>query len=70
MSYKSYKSNWLIEFTDITDDEVKSILKIIRNPTNKDDINHGMDFVCVVISLFYRMTKDKNFMTNMRVSVG
>ena len=66
----SYKKNWLIEFTDVSENEVKSILKVIRSPTDKDDINHSNDFVCVVISLFYRKTKDNNLLTNMQVSVG
>ena len=66
----SYKKNWLIEFTNISDNEVKSILKVVRSPTDKDEINHGNDFVCAVISLFYRKTKENIFLTNMRVSVG
>ena len=67
----SSKKNFLLEFTDVTQDETKAINNLIRHPHYKDQANTNNNFHAAVLAFFYRKRKGENdsFSQNMRVSI-
>jgi hypothetical protein len=63
------KKNFLIEFSDVTEAETNGIIKLIRDPHDKEQANSNNNFHCMVLSLFYCKKKDNSFSQNMRVSI-
>ena len=61
--------NILLEFSDVTEAETNGIIKLIRDPQDKEQANSNNNFHCVVLSLFYHKKKDNSFSQNMRVSI-
>jgi hypothetical protein len=63
------KKNFLLEFSDVTEAETNGIIKLIRDPHDKEQANVNNNFHCAVLSLFYRKKKDNSFSQNMMVSI-
>jgi hypothetical protein len=65
------KKNFLLEFTDVTQDKTKAIINHIRYPHHKDQANTNNNFHAMVLAFFYPKEKDDSdsFSQNMRVSI-
>jgi hypothetical protein len=63
------KKNFLLEFTDVTQDKTKAIINHIRHPHHKDQANTNNNFHAMVLALSYHKKKDNSFTQNMRVSI-
>ena len=65
------KKNFLLEFTDVTQDETKAIINHIRHPHHKDQTTTNNNFHAMVLAFFYHKKKDgsDSFSQNMRVSI-
>jgi hypothetical protein len=46
------KKNFLLEFSDVTEAETNGIIKLIRDPHDKEQGNSNNNFHCMVLSLF------------------
>ena len=65
---KGGEKNFLIEFTTVTNEERKNIVRFIKDPSNPDLAGTSKNFHCVVLSLFYRTDKRSgDYIQNMRV---
>jgi hypothetical protein len=64
---KGGKKNFLIEFTNVTNEEKNNIVRFIKDPSNPDLANTSKNFHCMVISLFYHRGKNGDCIQNMRV---
>jgi hypothetical protein len=64
---KGGKKNFLIEFTNVTNEEQNNIVRFIKDPSNQDLADTSKNFHCVVIYLFYRREKNGDYIQNMRV---
>ena len=64
---KGGKKNFLIEFTNVTNEERNNIVRFIKDPSNPDLADTSNNFHCVVLSLFYRKDKSGDYIQNMRV---
>lgn len=64
---KGGKKNFLIEFTNVTNEERNNIVRFIKDPSNPDLADTSNNFHCVVLSLFFRMDKHGEYIQNMRV---
>ena len=65
---KGGKKNFLIEVTNVTNEERNNIVRFIKDPSNPDLANTSNNFHCVVLSLFYRKDKRSgDYIQNMRV---
>ena len=64
---KGGKKNFLIEFTDVSDEEQNKIIRFIRDPSDHNLANKSKNLHCVVISYFYCKVKQDNYIQNMRV---
>jgi hypothetical protein len=64
----SNKKNWLVELSDLTEQERDDFLKLVsdENDGKKPNIAMGLEFA--VVSIFYRRNRQNHLMTNMRVS--
>jgi len=63
------KKTFLLEFSDVTETETNGIIKLIRNPKDKEQANSDNNFHCVVLLLFYCKKRDNSYSQNMRVSI-
>jgi hypothetical protein len=63
----SSKKNWLVELSDLTEDERDDFLKFVREHDGKKQ-NKGMSLEFAVASIFYWRNKNNRYMMNMRVS--
>jgi len=65
------KKNFLLEFTDVTQDKTKAIINHIRHPHHEDQANTNNNFHAMVLAFFYHKKKDgsDSFSQNMRVSI-
>jgi len=43
------KKNFLLEFSDVTEAETNGIIKLIRDPEDKEQANSNNNFHCVVL---------------------
>ena len=59
--------NFLIEFTNGTNEEQNNIVQFIKDPSNPDLANTSNNFHCVVLSLFFGRDKSGDYIQNMRV---
>jgi hypothetical protein len=64
---KGGKKNFLIEFTNVTNEERNNIARFINDPSNPNLANTSKNFHCVVILLFYHRDKNGDYIQNMRV---
>ena len=64
---KGGKKNFLIEFTNVTNEERNNIVRFIKDPSNPDLADTSNNFHCVVLSLFFRKDKHGEYIQNMRV---
>jgi hypothetical protein len=68
----SNKKNWLVELTDITDNERNNFLKFVREHVEHDGDgkkqSKAVSLEFAVVSIFYRKNRQNHFYTNMRVS--
>jgi hypothetical protein len=64
---KGGEKNFLIEFTNVTNEEQNNIARFIKNPSNPDLANTSNKFHCVILSLFFRRDKSGDYIQNMRV---
>jgi hypothetical protein len=46
------KKNFLLEFTDVTQDETKAIINHIRHPHHRDQANTNNNFHAMVLATF------------------
>jgi hypothetical protein len=63
----SNKKNWLVELTDITENERDDFLKFVRDHDGKKQ-NKAVSLEFAVVSIFYKRNRQNHLMTNMRVS--
>jgi len=64
---KGGKKNFLIEFTNVTNEERNNIVRFIKDPSNPDLADTSNNFHCMVLSLFYCRDKNGDYIQNMRV---
>jgi hypothetical protein len=64
---KGGKRNFVIEFTDVTNEEQNKIVKFIKDPEDSTLVDKSKNLHCVIISLFYCKDKQDNYNQNMRV---
>jgi hypothetical protein len=64
----SNKKNWLVELSDLTEDERDDFLKFVHVEHDGKKQNKAMSLEFVVVSIFYRRNKNNRLMMNMRVS--
>ena len=64
---KGGKKNFLIEFTDVSNEEQNKNIRFIRDPSHHNLADKSKNLHCVVISLFYHKDKQDNYIQNMRV---
>ncbi len=63
----SHKKNWLVELTDLTENERDDFLKFVREHDGKKQ-SKAVSLEFAVVSIFYRRNKSNRYMMNMRVS--
>jgi hypothetical protein len=63
----SNKKNWLVELTDLTEDERDDFFKFVRDHDGKKQ-NKPVSLEFTVVSIFNRRNKYNHYMMNMRVS--
>jgi hypothetical protein len=54
----SIKQNWLIELTNITNQERDDSILFIKDPLNHENIDQDNGLVCAAVSLLYRKTRE------------
>ena len=64
----SNKKNWLVELSDLTEQERDDFLKFVRVEHDGKKQNKAMSLEFAVVSIFYRRNRQSCLMTNMRVS--
>jgi hypothetical protein len=64
---KERKKNFLIEFTDVTNEECNKIVKFIKDPSDPNLVDESKNLHCMIISLFDRKDKQDNYNQYMRV---
>jgi hypothetical protein len=64
----SNKKNWLVELSDLTEEELDNFLKFVRDKNDGNKPNTAMGLEFMVVSIFYRRNRHNHVMTNMRVS--
>jgi hypothetical protein len=63
----SNKKNWLVESTDLTEDERDDFLKFVCEHDGKKQ-SKALSLEFAVVSIFYQRNKHNRYMMNMRVS--
>jgi len=66
---KGGKRNFVIEFTDVTNEEQNKIVKFIKDPEDSTLVDKSKNLHCMIISLFYRKNREEQYTQNMRVRV-
>jgi hypothetical protein len=66
---KGGEKNFLIEFTDVTNEERNKIVKFIKDPDDSTLADKSKNLHCMIISLFYRKNREEQYTQNMRVRV-
>jgi NADH:ubiquinone oxidoreductase subunit C len=64
----SNKKNWLVELSDLTEDERDNFLKFVCVDHDGKKQNRAMSLEFAVVSIFYWRNKNKRSMMNMKVS--
>ena len=64
---KGGEKNFLIEFTNVTNEERNNIVQFIKELSNPDLVDTSNNFHCVVLSLFFHRDRCGDYIQNMRV---
>ncbi len=64
----SNKKNWLVELSDLKDEERDDFLKFVSDEHDGKKPNKAMGLEFAVVSIFYRRNRNNCLLTNMRVS--